>query len=74
LFLDDLANKDYPICKHPKFLLRRIKDNIYLQRCFLIDNEWIIWNLKAVQSYLYLTYSFLRRMLLLIYITSRQLA
>jgi hypothetical protein len=71
-FLDDPANKDHPVCKHPKFLLRRIKDNVYLQRRFLTDNEWIIWNPKAVRSYLYLTHSFLRRMLLLIYMTGGQ--
>lgn len=71
-FIDDPANEDHPIRKHPKFLMHRIKDSNRLQKQFLTDTERLVWNPKAVQRYLHLTYSFLWRLLLLIHMTGGQ--
>jgi hypothetical protein len=73
-FLDDPANKHHLVQRHPRFLLQRIKDSARLQKKFLTNTKQIIWNPKAVQKYLCVTYSFLRRLLLLIHITGGQLA
>ena len=69
-FLDDPANKDHPVQQNPRFLLRRIKDSPRLQKRFFTNPEQLIWDPKTVQEYLQLTCSFLRRLLLLIHITS----
>lgn len=53
-------------------MLHRIKDSARLHKQFFTNTERLLWNPRAVQKYLHLTHSFLRRLLLLIHMTGGQ--
>jgi hypothetical protein len=60
------------LCGQQRYLLRCIKTDAVFRRQSFTDPVKLTWNMRLVQSYAQLVQAFLRRMLLLIYVTGGQ--